>query len=135
MFLTGKKLYDVLERCNDLFPAWEKEGNQYWNRNTGEIVRSNGLMMHDAVYRPNSIPDPDGYDEYASIVFGTEDGMPTLDQLTNEGPEHEGDGTPILDQLTGGGLAYNINLDSNLAAEDGNDSPLVDPLSVKVMKE
>lgn len=110
MYLTGKKLYDVLERCNDLFPAWKKEGSQYWNENTGEIVTKGGLMMHDAVYRPSNIPDPDGYlgddiSESRTINFG-----------------QNNSGLPVLDQLATG----------SLVAEDGNDSLLVDPLSVSV---
>lgn len=108
MFLTGKKLWDVLERCADLFPAWHKEGNQYWNSNTGEIVRNDGLMLQDAVYRPNNTPDPDGYigddiPESRAINFG-----------------QNNSGLPVLDQLTTG----------SLVAEDGNDSLLVDPFSV-----
>lgn len=52
MIILGKKLYEVLERCNDLFPHWKKEGDQYWNSRTGEIVTKDGVSMHDAVYRP-----------------------------------------------------------------------------------
>ena len=51
MILHGKELYEVLERCNDLFPEWKKEGNQYWNSRTGEIVTKDGVAMHDLVYR------------------------------------------------------------------------------------
>ena len=51
MFIEGKLLYEVLDRCEDLFPEWERENNQFWNRKTGEIVDKNGIMMHDLVYR------------------------------------------------------------------------------------
>lgn len=61
MFLSGKKLYQVLERCNDLFPAWKKEGNGYWNCNTGEIVCSDGTEMHDLVDRICVPNDEDGW--------------------------------------------------------------------------
>lgn len=51
MFINGKRLYDVLDRCEDLFPEWVRENNSFWNRTTGEIVCENGTMMHDLVYR------------------------------------------------------------------------------------
>ena len=51
MILDGKRLYQVLERCPDLFPEWKKEGDQYWNSKTGEIVNKEGTFMHDLVYR------------------------------------------------------------------------------------
>ena len=63
MILDGKRLYEVLERCPDLFPEWKKEGNQYWNSKTGEIIYDNGMYMHDLVYR--------GYEAY-NIQFDPE---------------------------------------------------------------
>ena len=51
MFLDGKKLYEVLDRCEDLFPEWKREGNKFWNSKTGEIVYDDGLEMQDLVYR------------------------------------------------------------------------------------
>ena len=51
MFLDGKKLYEVLDRCEDLFPEWKREGNKFWNSKTGEIVYNDGLEMQDLVYR------------------------------------------------------------------------------------
>ena len=53
MYLTGKILYNVLDRCEDLFPDWVREHDQFWNRKTGEIVTKNGQSMHDLVYRPD----------------------------------------------------------------------------------
>ena len=51
MFLNGKRLYQVLDRCEDLFPEWKREGNKFWNSRTGEIVYDDGLIVHDLVYR------------------------------------------------------------------------------------
>ena len=51
MFLDGKKLYQVLDRCEDLFPEWKRMGNKFWNSKTGEIVYDDGLEMQDLVYR------------------------------------------------------------------------------------
>lgn len=52
MILEGEKLYKVLDRCEDLFPNWHREGDSFWNSKTGEIVTKEGTSMHDAVYRP-----------------------------------------------------------------------------------
>ena len=52
MIIEGEKLYQVLDRCEDLFPNWHREGDRFWNCKTGEIITKNGLKMHDAVYRP-----------------------------------------------------------------------------------
>ena len=52
MILEGEKLYKVLDRCEDLFPNWHKEGDSFWNSKTGEIVTKEGTSMRDAVYRP-----------------------------------------------------------------------------------
>lgn len=51
MFLDGKKLYQVLDRCEDLFPEWKREGNKFWNSKTGEIIYENGFTAQDLVYR------------------------------------------------------------------------------------
>ena len=51
MFIDADVAYEVLERCQDLFPEWKKEGDQYWNSETGEIIRKDGIVMHDLVYR------------------------------------------------------------------------------------
>ena len=51
MYLEGKKLYQVLDRCSDLFPEWKREGDSFWNSHTGEIVTKNGHYMYDCVYR------------------------------------------------------------------------------------
>ena len=51
MFIENDIAYQVLERCQDLFPEWKKEGDQFWNSETGEIICKNGLTMHDLVYR------------------------------------------------------------------------------------
>ena len=51
MFIDNKTAYQVLERCNDLFPDWKKENNQYWNSKTGEIITKSGVAMNDLVYR------------------------------------------------------------------------------------
>ena len=55
MILDGERLYQVLERCPDLFPEWKKEGNEYWNFKTGEIITKDGHIMHDLVYRGDTI--------------------------------------------------------------------------------
>ena len=52
MFIEGKKLYQVLERCGDLFSEWKKEGDSFWNSKTGEIIHKDGFVTHDLVYRP-----------------------------------------------------------------------------------
>lgn len=54
MYLYGKKLYKILERCEDLFPEWKKENDQYWNSITGEIITKEGVSMHDLVCRENT---------------------------------------------------------------------------------
>jgi len=51
MFIDNKIAYQVLERCHDLFPDWEKENNQFWNHKTGEIITKSGIAMSDLVYR------------------------------------------------------------------------------------
>lgn len=51
MFLDGEKLYQVLDRCEDLFPEWKREGSKFWNSKTGEIIYDNGVGAHDLVYR------------------------------------------------------------------------------------
>lgn len=51
MILDGKRLYEILERCGDLFPEWKKEKDRYWNFKTGEIVDKDGGFMHDLVFR------------------------------------------------------------------------------------
>ena len=51
MFLDGVKLYQVLDRCEDLFPEWQREGNSFWNSQTGEIIHESGLKTQDLVYR------------------------------------------------------------------------------------
>ena len=61
MVINGKRLYDVLDRCEDLFPEWVRENNSFWNRTTGEIIYENGIMMHDLVYR--------GYLEKPAVSF------------------------------------------------------------------
>lgn len=121
MYLSGKKLWDVLERCSDLFPAWHKEENQYWNSNTGEIVRNDGLMMHDGLYRPDGLPDPDGYgtsNTFSEYKSGTITFENLMDKRTETAPLRV-----TLDE--GNNLA-------DLATEDGNDSPLVDFFAVAV---
>ena len=55
MFLDGKKLYQVLDRCEDLFPEWRRECDRFWNSETGEIICKNGLAMHDLVYRGENL--------------------------------------------------------------------------------
>lgn len=54
MFIDADRAYQVLERCGDLFPEWIKEKDQYWNRETGEIITKSGISIHDCVYRPFS---------------------------------------------------------------------------------
>ena len=54
MFLDGKRLYQVLDRCEDLFPEWKREGNTFWNSKTGEIIYENGMKAQDLVYRGNN---------------------------------------------------------------------------------
>ncbi len=56
MFLNGKRLYQVLDKCEDLFPEWKREGNRFWNSKTGEIVYENGLELQDLVYRGGVYP-------------------------------------------------------------------------------
>ena len=51
MFIENDIAYQVFDRCQDLFPEWKKEGDQYWNSKTGEIIRKDGMTMHDLVYR------------------------------------------------------------------------------------
>jgi len=58
MFIEGKLLYEVLDRCKDLFPEWVREDNRFWNRTTGEIVYENGTVMHDLVYRGYVVTKP-----------------------------------------------------------------------------
>ena len=51
MFVDAAIFYEVLERCPDLFPEWKKEGDKYWNSETGYIVYKGGAIAHDAIYR------------------------------------------------------------------------------------
>ena len=51
MILEGKRLYEVLDKCEGLFPEWKRMGNKFWNSETGEIVYDDGLEMQDLVYR------------------------------------------------------------------------------------
>ena len=51
MLIEPAVFYEVLERCPDLFPEWEKEGDRYWNSKTGYMVYKGGAVAHDAVYR------------------------------------------------------------------------------------
>ena len=53
MFIDDSLMYEVLERCGDLFPEWKREGDSFWNSKTGEIVHKDGFITHDLVYRPN----------------------------------------------------------------------------------
>ena len=60
MFLNGRRLYQVLDKCEDLFPEWKREGKgegkRFWNSKTGEIVYENGLELQDLVYRGGVYP-------------------------------------------------------------------------------
>lgn len=49
--IDNKRAYQVLERCQDLFPEWKKEHGRFWNSKTGEILTKDGIAMHDLVYR------------------------------------------------------------------------------------
>ena len=51
MLIEPAVFYEVLERCHDLFPEWEKEDDRYWNSKTGYMIYKNGIVVHDAVYR------------------------------------------------------------------------------------
>lgn len=51
MFVDAAIFYEVLERCPDLFPEWKKEGDKYWNSETGYMVYKGGAVAHDAIYR------------------------------------------------------------------------------------
>ena len=65
MFLYGTRLYQVLERCEDLFPEWKRENGQFWNSETGEIVTEDGGIIYDLVYR--------GYKEPSQTIIGEYD--------------------------------------------------------------
>ena len=54
MFIDNPSMYEVLERCRDLNPEWIKEGENYHNVRTGEIVRKDGFILNDCVLRGNT---------------------------------------------------------------------------------
>ena len=51
LFFDTDNAYEIIDRCQDLLPEWEKEGDQFWNRETGEIIRKDGSKYQDLVYR------------------------------------------------------------------------------------
>lgn len=74
MYIDDKTFYKVFKEHPDWFTSWVDEGKQIWNRDTGVIIHENGLVMHDAVYRPPR--DPNNYwkdcfnDQPKAIVGG-----------------------------------------------------------------
>ena len=50
LFFDTDNAYEIIDRCQDLLPEWEKEGDQFWNRETGEIIRKDGSKYQDLVY-------------------------------------------------------------------------------------
>ena len=76
MYIEGKDLYLALERCSDLFPEWKKEGNQFWNSKTGEIITKEGIPMHDLVNRTFKISDANIPSD--AVPLSAEDGNDTL---------------------------------------------------------
>lgn len=69
MFIDGSLMYEVIERCPDLFPEWIKENGQYWNCKTGEIITENGIAMHDLVYRGVVSQVKDWADNYEEQLY------------------------------------------------------------------
>lgn len=59
MYIDDKTFYKVFKEHPDWFTSWVDEGRQIWNRDTGVIIFENGMVMHDAVYRPPR--DPNNY--------------------------------------------------------------------------
>ena len=57
MFIDDALMYEVIERCRDLFPEWIKERESYHNVRTGEIVRKDGFVLNDCVLRNNITVD------------------------------------------------------------------------------
>ena len=51
--IDSKDFFKVFKERPEFFPDWNDEGTQIWNRETGEIVREDGLVMQDLVYRGN----------------------------------------------------------------------------------
>lgn len=54
MFIDDSLMYKVLERCLDLFPEWMKEGENYYNVRTGEILIKDWPILDDCVLRGNA---------------------------------------------------------------------------------
>ena len=73
MYLEGEKLYQVLDRCSDLFPEWRREGDSFWNSHTGEIISKDGRCMHDCVYRECSFNWSDYGKEQYVVTYRCED--------------------------------------------------------------
>ena len=64
MWIDEKVFFKVFKEHPDWFTSWVDEGKQIWNRQTGEIIREDGTLMHDAVYRP-----PRDYNNYWKDCF------------------------------------------------------------------
>lgn len=69
MFIDDSLMYEVIERCPDLFPEWIKENGQYWNRKTGEMITKDGIVMHDLVYREVVKRIKDWADNYEEQLY------------------------------------------------------------------
>lgn len=76
LWIDEKVFYKVFKEHPDWFTSWVDEGRQIWNRETGEIIREDGMVMYDGVYRPPRDPNnywKDCYNDQPKAIVGSPD--------------------------------------------------------------